>query len=138
MTKRFGWAIALAAFILGSALALRYAEGAGMIDADGARRAMQVLIGLMLAGYANLMPKQLGRARSTPEAEAAAQTALRVGGWSLTIAGLTYAALWAFAPLDIADTAGLLVVAAATLATLGYAVWAFTACRRDRGASTSR
>jgi hypothetical protein len=66
------------------------------------------------------------------------QTALRVGGWSLTIAGLAYAGLWAFAPLSVADTAGLFVVAAATLLTLGYAAWAFTACRRGRGASTSR
>lgn len=137
MTRRLGWAIALAAFMLGSALALRYAEGAGMIGTDGARRAMQALIGLMLAGYANLMPKQLGRARSTPQAEAATQTALRVGGWSLALAGVTYAGLWTFAPLQIADTAGMFVVAAATLLTLGYAIWAFTACRRDHGASTS-
>lgn len=138
MTKRLGWAIALAAFILGSTLALRYAEGAGMIGADGARRAMQVLIGLMLAGYANIMPKQLGPTRGSLRADAAAQAALRAGGWSLTLAGVAYAALWAFAPLAIADTAGLFVVAAATLLTLGYAIWAFTACRSDRGASTSR
>ena len=137
MTKRLGWALALAAFILGSAFALRYAEGAGMIGADGARRAMQVLIGLMLAGYANIMPKQLGAARASPRAEAAAQAALRTGGWSLTLAGVAYAGLWAFAPLEIADVAGLAVVAAATLLTAGYAVWAFTTCRRDRGASIS-
>lgn len=135
MTKRLGWAIALAAFILGSALALRYAESTGALGADDVRRAMQVLIGLMLAGYANLMPKQ-GRGVGSVMAQARAQTALRVGGWSLTLAGVTYAGLWAFAPPQIADTAGLFVVAAATLLTAGYAVWAFTACRR--GASTSR
>lgn len=138
MSKRLGWAIALAAFILGSAFALRYAEGAGLIGADGARRAMQVLIGLMLAGYANLMPKQLGRPRGSPRAEAAAQAALRVGGWSLTLAGVAYAGLWAFMPLEIADTAGLAVVATATLLTLGYSVWAFTTCRRADGASAGR
>jgi len=138
MSKRLGWAIALAAFILGSAFALRYAEGAGLIGPDGARRAMQVLIGLMLAGYANLMPKQLGRPRGSPRAEAAAQAALRVGGWSLTLAGVAYAGLWAFMPLEIADTGGLVVVATATLLTLGYSVWAFTTCRRADGASTGR
>lgn len=137
MTRRLGWAIALAAFILGSAFALRYAEGAGMIGADGARRAMQVMIGLMLAGYANLMPKRLGPARGSPRAEAAAQAALRAGGWSLTLAGVAYAGLWAFAPLELADTSGIVVVATATLLTVGYAVWAFTTCRRDRGVSTS-
>lgn len=137
MTRRLGWAIALAAFILGSALALRYAEARGMVSTEDVRRAMQVLIGLMLAGYANLMPKQ-GRGVGSLWAQARAQTALRVGGWSLTLAGITYAGLWAFAPLEIADTAGLIVVAAATLLTAGYALWAFTTCRRDRGASTSR
>ena len=138
MTKRLNWAIALAAFILGSALALRYAEGAGMIDADGARRTMQILIGLMLAGYANLMPKRLGRTRDSAAAEARAQAALRVGGWSLTLAGLTFAGLWAFAPLAFADTASVVVVAAAMVVTIGYAVWSFTACRRTDGASAGR
>lgn len=135
ITKRLTWAIALAAFILGSAFALRYAEGAGMLGEVGARRTMQVLIGLMLAGYANLMPKQLGRARGSAIAEARTQSALRVGGWSLTLAGLGYAALWAFAPLEIADTVGTVLVAAATLLTFGYALWAFTACRRTEGTS---
>lgn len=138
MTKRLGWAIALAGFILGSAFALRYAEAAGMIGADGARRAMQVLIGLMLAGYANLMPKQLGRPRGTPRAEAAAQAVLRVGGWSLTLAGVAYAGLWAFAPLNVADIAGMAVVAAATLLAVGYTVWSFATCRRPGGASAGR
>lgn len=138
MTRRLGWAVALAAFILGAAFALRYAEGSGMIAADGARRAMQVLIGLMLAGYANLMPKRLGPARGSPRAEAAAQAVLRTGGWSLTLAGVAYAALWAFAPLGLADTAGIVVVATAMMLTIGYAVRAFTTCRRDPGASTSR
>lgn len=137
MTKGLISGIALAILMLGSALALRYAENAGAIGADDARRAIQVLIGLMLAGYANLMPKR-GRGVGSLLAQARVQTALRIGGWSLTMAGLAYAGLWAFAPLEIADTAGLFAVAAATLLTLGYAVWAFTACRRDRGTSTSR
>lgn len=138
ITKRLIWAIALAALILGSALALRYAEGSGMISDETGRRSMQVLIGLMLAGYANLMPKQLGRARGSAVAEARTQAALRVGGWSLTLGGLTFAALWAFAPLNFADVASVVVVASALLLTLGYAIWAFTACRRAGDASAGR
>lgn len=137
LTKRLTWAIALAVFILGSAFALRYAEGAGMIGEETGRRSMQVLIGLMLAGYANLMPKQLGRARGSAVAEARAQAALRVGGWSLTLAGLIFAGLWAFAPLAFADMASMLVVAAAMAVTIGYAIRAFTACR-EAGAATGR
>ena len=135
MTKRLTWSIALAAFILGSAFALRYAEGAGWIGDEGARRTMQVLIGVMLAGYANMMPKQLGRPRGSPRAEAAAQAALRVGGWSMTLGGLAYAGLWAFAPLGLADVASIVVVASALALTIGYSLWAFTTCRRAGGAS---
>jgi len=138
ISKRITGAIALAVLMLGSALALRYAENAGMLDEEAARRTIQVLIGLILAGYANLMPKQLGRARGSAIAEARAQDALRVGGWSLTLAGLTFAGLWAFAPLAFADVASVVVVAAAMVVTVGYAIWAFTACRKTGGAATGR
>ena len=138
MTRRLVPAIALAALIIGAALALRYAGGAGWIGDEGAKRTMQVLIGLMLAAYANMMPKQLGRPRGSPRAEAAAQAALRVGGWSLTLASLAYAGIWAFAPLDVADIGSIAVLGAATALTLGYSLWAFTTRRRAGGASTGR
>jgi hypothetical protein len=136
MTNRLVPAIALAAFIIGAALALGYAENAGWIGDDMAKRTMQVLIGLMLAAYANLMPKQLGRPRGTARAEAAAQSVLRVGGWSLTLASLVYAGLWAFAPLDLANIASMIVLGGATAFMLGYSVWTFMTCRRGGGAST--
>ncbi len=133
--KRLGFAIALAVFILAAAAGLRYAEGAGLLGADGAKRTMQVLIGLVLAAYANLMPKEIGRSRRSPHVEARVQAALRVGGWSLTLAGLAHAALWAFAPLAVAGMAAMIAVAGALVATMGYAFWSFTACRRAGGAS---
>jgi hypothetical protein len=136
--KRLAFAIALAAFILAAAAGLRYAEGTGMIGAEGARRIMQIVIGLALAGYANLMPKQLGRPRRSPLAEARTQAALRVGGWSMTLAGLLYAGLWALAPLPLADIAATATVAAATAVTLGYALWSFAACRGARDAPVGR
>lgn len=134
--KRTTFAIALAIFILAAAASLRYAEGAGLLEAETARRAMQVIFGLMLAAYANIMPKQLGRGLSA-RAEARAQAALRVGGWSLTLAGLAYAGLWAFASPGFADTAAMITIAAALAVTLGYALWAFTTCRAA-GASAPR
>ncbi|MCF8505492.1 MAG: hypothetical protein K9G59_11300 [Caulobacter sp.] len=129
ISRRLVSAMALGALILGVAAALRYAEGAGMLDADSARRTMQVLIGLGLAAYANLMPKQMSGASASPLAVARTQSALRFGGWSLTLAGLVYAGLWAFAPLAFADNASMIVVAAATLLTLGYTVWTVVSCR---------
>jgi hypothetical protein len=125
-------AVVFAAILLGLAAGLRYAESTGMLQTDAAKRTIQALIGLSLAAYANVMPKQIGRPRSSPRAESWAQAALRVGGWSLTLAGLAYAGLWAFAPLAVADTGGLLVVGAALLTTLGFAARSFIACRAAR------
>jgi len=138
ITRQIGSAVAIAALILAVAAGLRFAESVGMIGADGATRTMQVLIGLILAAYANFMPKQIGRARSSPQAESVAQAALRVGGWSLTLAGLAYAGLWAFAPLPVADIASMIVVAAALVLSLGYALWSFTTCRSARDAAAGR
>jgi Ca2+/Na+ antiporter len=130
MLKRTSFALALAAFILAAAAALRYAQGLEIISADAARRTMQVMIGLILAAYANVMPKDIGRWRASARAAATSQSALRVGGWSLTVAGLGYAGLWAFTPIAFADVAATVVVAAATLLTAAYGAWAFFTCRR--------
>jgi hypothetical protein len=85
--------------------------------------------GLILAAYSNLMPKEVGRWRASAIAMARAQTALRVGGWSMTLAGLTYAGLWAFAPLAFANIASMAVVASAMLITISYGGWTLLACR---------
>ena len=90
---------------------------------------MQVMIGLILAAYGNLMPKDVGRWRASARSAARSQSALRVGGWSLTLAGLGYAALWAVAPIAFADVAATTIVAIATLVTVGYGVWAIVSCR---------
>ena len=127
--KRISFALALAVFILSAAAALRNAEGVESISPDGARRAMQVMIGLILAAYANLMPKDIGPWRGSVRAAARSQSALRIGGWSMTLAGLGYAGLWAVAPIAVADVASMLIVAIAMLVTMGYGVWACVSCR---------
>lgn len=121
-------ALILAALLLALAAGLRLAEGNGLIDGDTARRGVQVAIGLILAAFANRMPKQIRRWRGD-QADIREQRALRVGGWSLTLAGLAHAGLWAFAPLAVADTMAMMVVAAATLLTLGFAFWSMALCR---------
>ena len=103
--KRMSFAIALAVVTLGMAAGLEYARNIDLIGPDAARRIMQVTIGLILAAYSNLMPKDVGPWRASAAAVARTQAALRVGGWSLTLAGLAYAGLWAFAPLAFADVA---------------------------------
>jgi hypothetical protein len=127
--KRTSSALALAGLILATAAALSYAQRVDAIGADAARRIMQVMIGLGLAAYSNLMPKNVGRWPASMVAAASAQSALRVGGWSMTLAALTYAGLWAFAPIAVANIAGMAVVASAILITMGYGGWTIVACR---------
>jgi hypothetical protein len=127
--KRLSFALALAVLFLGTAAALTYAQSLDLIGPDTARRTVQVMSGLILAAYANLMPKDVGRWRASTMAAARAQSALRVGGWSMTLAGLAYAGLWAFAPLGFANVASMALVASAMLITIGYAGWTLLACR---------
>jgi hypothetical protein len=127
--KRMSFALAIAGLILAAAAALEYAQSLEIIGAEPAKRTMQVMIGLILAAYANVMPKDIGQWRASLRAATRSQSALRVGGWSLTLAGLGYAGLWAFAPIAFADVAATAVVAAATLVTTGYGVWALVSCR---------
>lgn len=130
-------AITLAITFLAAAAGFRYAESAGLIGPDVAQRVVQAMIGIMLAGFANMMPKRLGGRRYSPEAEARLQLARRVGGWSLTLAGLAHAAIWAFAPIDAASLAAMAVVGSALGLTVGFAVWACTRLGKGSPAGTA-
>ena len=125
--KRLLPSIVLAIAFLAVAAGLKYAESAGLVGDDMAQRVVQVMIGLMLAGFAKVAPKRIGPQRMSREAEARMQTARRIGGWSLTLAGLAHAALWAFAPVDFAVTAAMIVVGSGLAIAIGYAIWA---CRK--------
>lgn len=129
MTKPIVTSLIFAVAFLGGAGALKWAEARGMIDAATVSQIVQIVLGLMVAAYANVMPKQVARKGFSPQAAKRAQSAVRFGGWTLTLAGLAYAALWAFTPNSFADTAALIVLATATAATLVYATWMFTSCR---------
>jgi hypothetical protein len=129
MIKQIGLGLAVAAFILAVAVGLNYAEGAGLMEAEWKRRVMQVVFGLTLAVYANTIPKQIGPARGSPQAQSRNLTALRVGGWCFTLSGLAYAGLWAFAPVGVADVGSEAVLLAGFLIALGYSAWCVTSCR---------
>ena len=132
MIKQIGVGLAVAAFLLATAFGLNYAEGAGLVEAEWKRRIMQVIFGLTLAIYANTMPKQIGAARGSLEAQSRTQTALRVGGWSFTLAGLAYAGFWAFAPVQIADFGSEAVLLTGFIVALAYSGSAYAACRLAR------
>ena len=130
--KRTTFAVAFAVLVLGMAASLKYAQSLDLVGPETAKRTLQVTIGLILAAYANLMPKDVGPWRSSALAAARTQSALRVGGWSMTLAGLAYAGLWAFAPLAFADVASMVIVASAMVITMGYGGRMMLACRAGK------
>ncbi|MCW3849335.1 hypothetical protein OF829_19015 [Sphingomonas sp. LB-2] len=121
-------ALVLAAAFLALSAGLRYAANIDLISDETMKRTVQVVIGLGLAIYSNFTPKQIGP-QGSPAIEAWKQKMLRVAGWSMVLAGLTYAALWAFAPLGFAGTASVAVVVTAMVVSLGYAIRCIAACQ---------
>lgn len=121
--------VIVAAVQVGGALLLTLARMKGMIEAETATRGAMVLIGFGLAAFGNLMPKMLeGPPRTVSEATVA-QSVLRFGGWAMTIAGLLWSALWAFAPRDIANTGGVAAVVISMGAMASYSARKYRAMR---------
>lgn len=106
-------ALLWAGVILALALAATAARKAGYIEADIATRIVIATIGLSVVWQGNRMPKAF-------VSGACARQARRVGGWAMTLSGLVYAGLYAFAPLDIAFVYGCGAIAVGMVVMLGY------------------
>ena len=113
MNKDLIKSLMVAGGLIAVALAATSARSMGLIDGDAVTRLVMGATGLMLVWYGNRMPKTF-----VPSAKA--RQVQRVGGWSMVLSGLIYAGLWAFAPLDLAFTAGCAVVVAGLVVTIGY------------------
>ena len=122
MTRGLLGGAALAGAIVAVALLMKYAQAAHLVAPDVAARGTQVATGLMLAIYANFMPKRIGPVLM--------QSVLRVGGWVYALAGLVYALAWAVLPLSLAWEVGVAAVGTAVAVSIGYVVWACAARAR--------
>jgi hypothetical protein len=137
-TRPISTSLAIAAFMLLAAAALKYGQAHELVSAVLVTRMIQVGIGVVLALYGNFIPKNATRSRAPACTPSRMQSLLRFGGWSFTLAGLGYAGLWAFAPVAVANAAAMPIVAAATVATAGYCGWAAWTCRWRSAAPTAR
>ena len=104
-----GWAVG----IIAVALAASAARSAGLIDGDTVTRIVLAVTGLMVAWFGNRMPKTFAPSD-------VARRVTRVGGWSLALSGLVYAALWAFAPFDTALWVGCGAILVGIAVTVAY------------------
>ena len=137
-TKPIATSLAIAAFMLLAAAALKYGQAHELVSAVFVTRMTQVGIGVVLALYGNFIPKNATRSRGPACTPSRMQSLLRFGGWAFTLAGLGYAGLWAFAPVAVANAAAMPLVAAATAATAGYCGWAARMCRWRAAAPAAR
>jgi hypothetical protein len=103
------WAGAMFALAFGATVAHRL----GYIDRDTVMRLTIGVVGLWMAWYGNRIPKRFARG-------AQARQAQRVSAWSQVLSGLSYAGLWALAPIPVAAAAGTGVVLTGIAVTLGY------------------
>ena len=85
----------------------------GFLDQEAVTRLVTGATGIMIAWLGNRMPKAF-----VPNA--CARQARRVAGWSMTLSGLIYAGLFAFAPLHEAFVFGPAAVITGIVLTLYY------------------
>lgn len=97
-------AIVLAGLLVGIASIAQLGWAAGFAERGGG-----VMQGVIVAAYANVIPKQASSARGLAR--------LRLAGWALVLGGVGYALAWLVLPLPYANIAALLIL----LLALGYA-----------------
>ena len=91
--------LVVAGLLIGSALAIVAARRLHLLGGpDLAPRLFGLVCGLVLAAYGNVIPRRLVRYEPDSGRPARRQAALRFAGWAFVLAGLTNAAIWAFAP----------------------------------------
>jgi hypothetical protein len=117
---------------LGGAFALKAAERAGFIPHDAASHALQVFNGLILAVYANALPKKLGTFRD-PMAAMRWEKVARVSGWAFMLGGVGFAVT---SLLPVPFEVPIALLGSATAYVLGYSAWAFMECDPRRGQPT--
>lgn len=116
MNREFIAGIAWGAGSLCLALGASFARKMGYIDGETVTRLVIGFNGLMIAYFGNQMPKYV-----VPDA--CARKTRWVGGWSMVLSGIVYAAAFAFAPIPVAVRIGVVAVLSGIAVTIGYGIW---------------
>ena len=109
--------LALAGLLIAVSIGLAYLRRLGVVGAEAPARGAMVLTGILLAVYGNVIPKSVSRLSAKGE------SLERVTGWATVLAGIAYAAIWAFAPIEIAAIASMVAVLIGFVIVLGYCAW---------------
>jgi hypothetical protein len=115
-------AVVFAALMMGIPLALTLARSYGLVDgADLARRSTGVLTGVFIMMLGNVMPKNLPPLSSGCDG-GRQQAFHRLAGWTWVLCGLASAVSWLALPIDVAETAAVVLVVTAIAVTIVHLV----------------
>lgn len=106
--------VPIAGLMLAAAGAVVLSQRMGWVDGDAGLRVSMAITGLACVYYANRAPKE------RPTRSPRAQAVNRVAGWLFVVAGLLNAAIWAFAPMDIAPMASMVPLVLAIVSVVTY------------------
>jgi len=121
--RELGYALAGAALLI----ALPLLATADVLDAGLGQRLSGVAIGLILASYGNIAPRQLVRYDPESPRPARKQAFIRFSGRVFVLAGLAHALIWALAPIDRATFLGMIPLMAALLSVALRCAWSRSA-----------
>jgi drug/metabolite transporter (DMT)-like permease len=115
-------ALVAAAVMLGVAYGLKHFVSTGALDEIISKRIMGALMGIYLAAWGNYIPKML-KPMSKKQCSSARVISLhRIAGWALVLAGLGYAAVWLFAPIEHTSVISMSIVATCLVLVLALLV----------------
>jgi hypothetical protein len=86
--------------VAGVFFAIAIGRETGLIEGDFGKRLAAAMMGLLVAICGNVLPKVARRIEMTRETAAAYASADRLAGFALVVAGIAYAGIWLFAPLE--------------------------------------
>ena len=130
-------ALVVAASFLTLAVAVAFAEKAGRVSGETGDRIVQIVAGLVVVYYANLVPKTLERscARCSPSRVQALQ---RFSGRMLVLGGLGYALAWALLPYDRASLPAQVILGGSVVAVIVRWSWTVRTGGGGSGSPTGR
>jgi hypothetical protein len=112
-------AVVFGALMMVIPLAATLAHAYGVADdPDSGHRATQIVLGAYLAVFGNSLPRMLPPVSSMQCNGARVQAFQRLAGWTWVLCGLGFATAWLVLPIDAAEAASTVLVAAAMSVTI--------------------
>lgn len=126
----------IAAVYLGTGFVLHALQQRHVVSAETVMRLMGMLMGLAILDSANAIPKRLVPL-ARPNCDPAREQALRrLGGWALVLGSLGFTLAYALAPIAIASTLAICLLAPAVLVVAGiiaHGAWTVSSSSRPSG-----